>query len=183
MKETTKKLTTSAVMIALGSVLSILAVFQLPNGGSVTIASMVPVLLIALMYDTKWAIFTSITYSLLQMVLRFSPPPAQDFLSFVLVVLLDYVIAFGVLGLAGVFYRMMGQKRYAIPLSGAIVIALRFMCHFLSGILIWRVYAPEGQNPAYYSLVYNGSYLLAELGITIVVLVLLSKFIQEKLIK
>lgn len=179
----TKKLTLSALMVALSVVLVLISkVIPAPwmQGGSITFASMVPVIVASIMLDTKWGIACGIVFSLIQMMTGFNPPPTQTFLYFVLVVLLDYVAAFGVLGLAGVFYRLMKKKAWAIPVSGIIVTSLRYVCHIVSGVLIWGVYAEEGQSVLGYSLIYNGSYMIPEIVITGVVLAILSRFIQKQ---
>jgi len=75
-------------------------------------------------------------------------------------------LAFSVIGLAGTFYKMFGKKPWSIPAACAVVVTMRFLCHFISGILIWGVYAEKGQSVAVYSLVYNGLYMLPELIIT-----------------
>ena len=178
-KTNTKKLTLSAVMVALATVLSFVSVYRLANGGSVTLASMVPIIVISYLYDAKWSVITSLVYALLQMMMGFYPPPTNDIISYFMVVMLDYVIAFGCLGLAGTFFKMFGKNKIAITLSGAIVVIMRFVCHFLSGIIIWGVWAPEGQSVYWYSLTYNGSYMGLELVITVAVLGLMSKFILE----
>ncbi len=176
----TKKLTVSAIMVALATVLVIISkLIPAPwlQGGSITLASMVPIIAASIILDFKWGILTGIVFSIIQMMTGFYPPPTQNFLNFFLVVMLDYVVAFGVLGLAGTFYRLMHKKSWAIAISGVIVTTLRYVCHILSGILIWGVYAEEGQTVFAYSLTYNGSYMIPEIIITGVVLSLLSKFI------
>ena len=176
----TKKLTLSAVMVALSTVLVILSkLIPAPwmQGGSITLASMVPIIIASIVIDLKWGLLTGIVFSIIQMMTGFYPPPTQNFISFFLVVMLDYVVAFGVLGLAGLFYRLMNKKLWAIPVSGVIVTTLRYVCHILSGILIWGVYAEEGQTVLAYSVTYNGSYMIPEIIITGVVLSILSKFI------
>ncbi len=176
----TKKLTTTGVMLALGVILSLIRLFDAPYGGSVTLASMLPVITLAILYGTRWGILSGIVFSFLSMLLSGLPaPPVQDAGSYILVVLLDYVLAFGVLGLAGGVYRLLPNKVFAVPAATASVIVLRFLCHFLSGILIWRVYAWEGCGAAMYSLLYNGSYMLFELLITTT----LSAFVSKWLIK
>lgn len=175
----TKKLTLSAIMVALASVLSMISVYRLANGGSVTLASMVPIILISYLYDVKWSVLTALVYAILQMIMGFYPPPTNDVVSYFLVVMLDYILAFGSLGLAGAFFKMLGKNKIAITLSGAIVVIMRFICHFLSGIIIWDVLAPEGQSVYWYSLTYNGSYMGLELIVTVAVLSLLSKFILD----
>ena len=176
----TKKLTLSAIMVALSTVLVILSkLIPAPwmQGGSITLASMVPIIAASIVIDLKWGLLTGIVFSIIQMMTGFYPPPTQNFISFFLVVMLDYVVAFGVLGLADLFYQMMNKKIWAIPVSGIIVTTLRYVCHILSGILIWGVYAEEGQTVLAYSVTYNGSYMIPEIIITGVVLSILSKII------
>jgi len=172
----TKKLTTSALMTALATLLMFISkIIPAPwlQGGSVTLASMVPIVFIGILYGTKWGICSSVAFALIQMMFGFYPPPTQSFIYFVLVVLLDYLLAFGVLGLSGMFYSLFGKNKFAIPLSAFTVTSLRYICHILSGLLIWGVYAPEGQGVLIYSLVYNGSYMVPEIIITTIVTTIL----------
>ena len=149
-----------AVFVALASVLSYIKIFSLPQGGSVTLASMVPILWLALRRGPKVGLFAATVYGVVQLAL--GPEgiyyPAQ--------VLLDYPIAFGLLGLAGFF-----QKRPFIGVTVGII--GRFFAHFLSGVIFFARWAPEGMNPAVYSAVYNGGYMLVELVISIYVIYLL----------
>ncbi len=170
-KTITQKIVTTAIMFALASVLSLITIFRAPYGGSITLVSMLPLIIISVKYKTLWGVMSACVYGVLQMFITGIPaPPVQDFISYLLVVLLDYILAFGVLGLAETFEKFYGkQKRFSLALSTATVIFLRFICHFLSGIIIWGVYAPEGTSPALYSLLYNGSYMLFELIITTVI--------------
>ena len=175
---TTKKLTASALLIALATVLmwvSKLIPSPWLQGGSVTLASMVPIIMVGIMFGTKWGLCSSLAYALIQMMFGFYPPPTQTFLYFVLVVLLDYVLAFGVLGLSGVFCSLVGKKSIAIPISAFTVTLLRYICHIISGILIWGVYAPEGQGVLIYSIVYNGTYMIPEIIISTVVTTIIMK--------
>ena len=175
---TTKKLTTCALLIALATVLMwVSKLIPAPwlQGGSITIASMVPIVIAGILFGTKWGLCASVAYAIIQMLFGFYPPPTQTFGYFVLVVLLDYIIAFGVLGLSGFFYKLFGKKGWAIPVSAAIVTTLRYVCHILSGILIWGVYAEEGQSVLSYSLIYNGTYMIPEIIITTIVTALIFK--------
>ncbi len=177
----TRKLTICALLVALATVLSLLSkIIPAPwlQGGSITIASAVPIIMASLLFGTKWGLITSLTYALIQMMTGFYPPPTQNLLNFFLVVMLDYILAFGVFGIASLFYKK--EKAYTIPLSGFIVTTLRYVCHIISGILIWGVYAEEGQTVLGYSLVYNGSYMIPEIIITTVVLTGFIKFIQKE---
>ena len=183
----TKKLTTSALLVAMSAVLTFISkVIPAPwfQGGAVTLGSMVPIIAIAIMFGTKWGIVSGLVYSVLNiLIMGFYPPPTQTFLNFAAVVLLDYAVAFGVLGLAGTFYKLLGKKVWAIPISGAIVTTLRYISHIVSGILIWGVYAEEGQSVLAYAVLYNGSFMIPEIIITTVVLALLSAFLQKQIRK
>lgn len=183
MKNEIKKLTIGAVMVALAVVLTLVSKL-IPSsfwlqGGSVTIASAVPIISVGIICGTKWGVISALVYSLIQMATGFYPPPAQTWYYFFLVVLIDYIIAFGVFGLAGEFYRIMKRKIWAIPLSGAIVLTLRYICHFISGILIWGVYAPEGQPVWVYSIVYNGLFMIPEIIISTIVLTVMAAYIKK----
>ena len=178
----TKKITFSALMVALSTVLMFVSkLIPAPwlQGGSVTLASMVPIIAASIILGSKWGVLSALVYSLLQMMTGFYPPPTQNFISFVLVVLLDYVLAFGVLGLAGFIYKILGKKALAMPISAFVVTSLRYVCHILSGILIWGVYAEEGQSVLAYSLIYNGTYMVPEIIISTVTVALLSKVFQK----
>ena len=155
----TKVIAETVTFVALATVLSYIKIFSLPQGGSVTAASMVPILWLALRRGPKVGLFAATLYGVVQFALGpYIYHPAQ--------VLLDYPIAFGLLGVAGFF-----QKRPFIGVS--LGIFGRFFAHFLSGIIFFASYAPDGMNPAIYSAVYNGGYLLVELVISVYVIYLL----------
>ena len=171
----TKKLTTSALLVALATVLMLVSkLIPAPwlQGGSVTIASMVPIIAAGIMYGTKWGLCTSLSYAILQMMFGFYPPPTQTFLNFVLVILLDYIVAFGGLGLSGIIFKLSGKRTISAGIAAFTVTLLRYICHILSGILIWGVYA-EGQSVLTYSIVYNGTYMIPEIIISTVATMLI----------
>ena len=175
-KKTTTQLTRTGIMIALACALSFFKVIELANGGSVTLGSMVPIILISYTLDFKKAILTSFCYSLTQMLFTgIAVPPTENFFYYMLVIMLDYVIAFSVLGLAGPVTRKIKNTVIKVISGSVIAVALRILFHFLSGILIWGVYAPEGQSVYIYSLVYNASYMIPELVLTVLIMILLSK--------
>jgi thiamine transporter len=150
-----------AIFVALATALSFIIVYTLPQGGSITAGSMVPILWLALRRGPKVGIITGVLYGIVQLVvLPFAYNPIQ--------VLLDYPLAFGCLGLAGFFRKW--------PVIGVVVgISGRFVMHFFSGVFYFAaVYAPE-LNPYVYSAVYNGSYLLPEMAISIFIIFLLQK--------
>jgi thiamine transporter len=148
-----------AVMIALASVLYMIKIFTLPQGGSITLGSMVPIFVLSLRRGPRVGVLAGIVFSFF--VLYYEPfvyNPVQF--------LLDYPLAFGSLGLAGLFRRQ--------PLAGVGAgISSRFVCHFLSGLVFFASFAPTGQSPALYSAIYNGSYLVPEFAISAGVIYLL----------
>ena len=157
----TKIIAEIVVFVSLATVLSYIKIFSLPQGGSITAASMVPIIWLALRRGPKVGLFAAAVYGLVQLVIGpYIFHPAQ--------VLLDYPIAFGMLGLAGFF-----QKRPFLGVNVGII--GRFLAHFFSGIIFFADYAPEGIHPAIYSAVYNGGYLLVELVISIYVVYLLQE--------
>ena len=159
---TSRVLAEIAIFVALATALSFIIIFQLPQGGSITLASMVPILWLALRRGPKIGLTAGFVYGLVQLVVM----PQIYFLP---QVLLDYPLAFGCLGIAGLF-----QKRWVLA-GVAVAIVGRFIMHLISGALFFASYAPTGMNPWIYSGIYNGSYLLPELVISLFVIFLLQK--------
>ncbi len=166
MKNDIKKITVSAIMLALATVLSEIPIIQMPLGGSVTLLSMIPIVLISCCYGIGWGFGTAFVYSLVQLYLAISvgglftwglTTPAL-----VSAIIIDYILAFTVLGIAGIF-----AKRGALGILFGVIlaVALRFVCHFISGAVIFDIWC-EWSSPWLYSLCYNGLYMLPELVIT-----------------
>ncbi len=172
-RRTTWILVECAMMLAMATVLSLLPPIKMPQGGSVTYASMMPLVLVSYRHGIKWGVGTAFAHSLLQMALGFYAPPVQTLLAFAGVVLLDYVLAFTVLGTAAFFGKPINSRVASVAVGASVVVFLRFICSFVSGIIIWGSFAPEGTPVWIYSLLYNGSYMLPELIITAVVSMIL----------
>lgn len=165
----TRKIVESAVMLALATALSVFTVIKFPFGGSVTLMSQLPIILIAYRYGTKWGITTGVVMGVLQMILgadNFSYVTGIG--AIIILIFSDYLIAFGALGLGGIFRKRLHNPALELALGSAVASVIRFLCHFISGVTIWSGYAPETQGVIYYSLTYNGSYMLPEMIITIV---------------
>ena len=96
----TRMLCEGAIMVALAAVLAMVKVWEMPLGGSVTAACMAPIIFIALRYGAKWGLLTGLVFAVIQMIEGFWAPPVRTLLWFFLVVMLDYVLPFGLLGLA-----------------------------------------------------------------------------------
>ena len=154
----------SSLLVAVGFVLSYITVVKMPQGGSVTPLSMLPILMIGLRHGPKWGLGGGFVYACLQMLQEFWPPPTGTALAYIAVIMLDYIATFTVLGLAGFFKG----KKYGLLYAAPLCMILRFLFHFASGIAIWHEYA--GDLPVWlYSLTYNGSYLGVELAGTMAV--------------
>jgi thiamine transporter len=163
MKYNTKILSEAAVSIALAGALNFIKIYALPQGGSITAGAMIPILWFALRRGLRWGIFAGVVFGFVVMlnpVDFFVVNPAQ--------LILDYPIAFGMLGLAATF-----KKR---PILGVgIGILGRFCAHFSSGVIFFSMFAPAGMNPFIYSAIYNGSYLTGEFLLSSVIMFLLVK--------
>lgn len=182
MNQTKKKrilmIAESAIMLALGTALSLIAFAPWPAGGSITVFSMLPVLIIAYRYGVKWGLGVGAVYGLIQMVLGVSALSyATNAWAAVCIILFDYVVAFGVLGFGGLFRNIRNQA-VGFTLGVVVACALRFLCHFLTGITVWADYAEGVWGVIIYSLTYNGSYMLPELVITAAVGSVLMSFLD-----
>lgn len=171
MKITVRQLVESALMIAVATVLSLIKI-DLPFGGGVTIVSMLPLILISHRYGWKWGVLTAFVYSIAQLLLGLDNVAyAENFLMGVGIVMLDYVVAYTVIGLSGVF----GKQFWSVLVGVAVTFTLRFLCHLVTGAWIWGVWMPEQfmgmpmTNPWFYSFLYNGWYMLFELVCTEIV--------------
>ncbi len=162
-KSTTLALVEAGVMIALAYALSLVKVYQMPLGGSVTAGSMIPLLVYAYRWGPKNGVFAGLVYGTLQFILgpKWSFHPIS--------ILFDYSIAFAWLGLAGVFGKGLVKSLMGVTLA----LTLRFLSHVLSGVVVFASWAPEDSTPLMHSILYNGTYLLPELIISAVLMVLL----------
>lgn len=160
-KLSVQQLAFCAVAIALGTVLSNIKVFSFPTGGSITLLSMLVICLPGYWFGLGAGILTGVAYGVLQMLV-------DPYILFPAQLVVDYLLAFGALGLSGIFCK---RKHGLIP--GYILAVLgRYTFAVLSGWLFFGIYAWEGWNPLPYSLAYNAIYIFAEAAVTIVVLLL-----------
>ena len=181
----------TAMMVALAVGLELLCEF-LPQpwayGGSISLGA-IPIIYLSYRRGWKWGLSAGFVYASVQMLLGLSLPPANTFVAVTLCILLDYVLAFTALGLASVFSAPFEKSgKPAARITGYVVGAvgasfLRFICSFLSGVILWGSYTPEGMNVWVYSLVYNGSYMLGNAAIAAVVLVLLCSAVDPKTLR
>jgi thiamine transporter len=207
----TSRISKSAVLIALATVLAVVCAYipflNLPFGGGFTVASMLPIVMIAYMYGTKWGLFSAFVYSLVQLalgaftgggyVISLFTVGSDDFQGVgagIAICLLDYIVAYTVLGLGGVFRRKLG-KTPALVLGSALGLGLRYIVHIISGYIFFSAWAEWffSQEGFYaiggailntfsgsalgwvYSIFYNGLYMIPEIIITAVAAVAVSR--------
>ncbi len=184
-KINTRKLVESAIFIALATVLSFVQI-PMPFGGGLTACSMLPLVIISFRYGWRWGAVTAFIYSVVQLVIGASNVGYADtFVMAVGIVFLDYIIAFTIIGFAGVADRVMKSPRAAVVGGIVVTFCLRFVCHLISGAWIWGVWMPDEfmgmamTNPWVYSFLYNGWYMLGEIVLTAVVTMLIYKPLEK----
>lgn len=165
-KFNTWMLAEAGIVITMFLILKQVKVFEMPMGGSITAGAMVPLLIFAYRWGGKNGVFVCAVAGIMDFILgsKYSFHPVS--------LLFDYPIAYGMIGLAGFF-----GKKISGMLTGTVVgIFGRFACHVLSGVVVFASYAPEGQSPLLYSILYNGTFLLPECIISIILVTVIVKF-------
>lgn len=162
----------TAVLLALATVLSILKPFSLPFGGSVTLLSMLPIIIISLIYGTRHGVASAFIYSLIQLGLDLGAVLTWGLTPYALIgtIVLDYVLAFTLLGLGGLFKN---KGLIGVIAGTVLVLALRFLMHFISGIVIFG--SIVSADAWIYSLTYNASYMVPEFVTTTIAAIILFK--------
>jgi len=155
----TKMLIIGAICVALAFVLNQISP-SMPQGGSITPASMLFIVLAGYWLGPAHGILAGIVMGLLDTIV---PPvwfvhPVQY--------MLDYLLGFGALGLAGFFRNM----KYGLQIGYIVGVLGRFVCVFFAGVVFWGQYAPEGQSPWLYSFIYNISYIGPEMVLTLIII-------------
>jgi thiamine transporter len=179
MKRTTlKKMVTSAVLSALAVILTWVEIQVGPLGGSINFV-MLPIILIAWQYGMGWGIGSGLVVGFVKCIIGggigWGLPS----------ILLDYVLAYGAVGLAGIF----SGKKFSLQLGAVVGCVARFIIHFISGITIYAIVAPETigsittANPWLYSLIYNGLYMLPSSVIVIVLACIIKRPLEKYLLK
>ncbi len=158
-KPDTRALALSALLVALAIILNQLILFRMPQGGSITAFSMVPIVLCAYFYGVRRGLMAGMCVGLITLI--FNPyiiHPVQ--------LLLDYPLAFGALAFGGVF----ATKKNGLLKGYLFGVFCRYLCSVLSGIIFFGAYAPEGFNAVTWSIWYNIAYLGVEAVVTVILL-------------
>ena len=167
------RLVECAILLAAAAVLSFIKGVEMPLGGSVTAVSMLPIVLAGYRNGWKWGLLTGVTYAVFQIIMDIGKLMSWGLTPAVFIgsLVFDYLLAFGLLGIGGIF----NKKKYGIFYACAFTITLRFLMHFLSGILFFGSFAGEGYSPLTWSIAYNGTYMLPELILTLIVAWILTR--------
>ena len=172
----TVALVESAVLIALATVLSLLKLADLPAGGSVTFASMLPIVLISYRHGCRRGLLAGTVYGVLQQLLGLRTLSyVTGFYSVLAVILLDYVIAFAVLGLGGIFRKTRMSQSLALVCGAGFSSVLRYICHVLSGATVWAGLSIPTEAALIGSIAYNATYMIPETLILVLVLFYISE--------
>ena len=167
----TRMIAEGGMAIAIAFVLNFIVLFHMPQGGSVKAASMVPLMFYAYRWGGKSGLTVSIVYGIVDFLLGFK------YTIHYLSILLDYIVGYGIIGICGYF------KDTTIGLfSGSLLaMVLRWCSTVVSGAVDFASYAPEGQNPWIYSMIYNASYMIPNAIINIAVLMIVYKALKKGL--
>ena len=208
MANKTKRLTESAMLLAMAIVLELVSkmfIPEMPFGGQVTLVSMLPVVLISYRHGVKWGLLSGVAYALIEMVLgaktvaaAFQPGYFGDevmLLNALIMCVLDYLVAFTVLGIGGCFRNKIKNPGLSLMCGSLVALGARYVSHVLSGYILfagwaewfftqdgfpaWGASLVESLSPNLlgfvYSLVYNGMYMVPEIILTAIVSVLLAR--------
>ncbi|GCL67475.1 energy-coupled thiamine transporter ThiT [Veillonella tobetsuensis] len=167
----TRMIAEAGVAIAIAQVLSFITLFHMPQGGSIKAASLVPLMIFAYRWGGTRGIWAGVVYGVLHFLLGFKS--SIHYLS----IILDYLVAYGAIGVCGYF-----KDNITGLVSGSIVaIALRWFTSVTSGAVVFASYAPQGQNPWIYSMIYNASYMIPDGILNIIVLLFVYQGVKRGL--
>lgn len=176
----TQVLAESAMMVALS-----LAVFLVSDfipwpyayGGGFSLFGQVPIILVSYRHGIKNGLAAATALAIFEMIMGYRNfTYVTGITAYLIVALADYLIAFGCLGLGGMFRgKIKDMQATELALGGVVVCIIRFICHFISGITVWGGYCPENMAVAWYSFIYNGSYMAIELVLTVIGLTAVGK--------
>ena len=219
-REKTQRLVVSAMMLAIATVLAFVCAYipflNFPFGGGLTIASMLPIVLVSYMYGVKWGLFTGVIYSFIQMLMGHGTIVAmflpnddayQGALRAIIICVLDYIVAYTVIGVGGLFRHKIKNHCVALCLGAIVALSLRYAVHIVSGAIFYGAFAEwfftdtifadmafskwimenmsGGLLAFVYSVIYNGCYMIPEIVITALAAVPVSRipFVKNKVNK
>lgn len=163
----TRRMVEGALMVALATVLSLCKLVEMPYGGSVTVAGMLPIILMAYRNGTRWGLTSGLVYAVIQQLLGLRHvSQVTGWQSVVGLILLDYLLAFTVAGLGGVFRGRIRRQPVALTAGAVLACVLRYLCHVVAGATVWAGISIPTAAALIYSFSYNATYMLPELLVT-----------------
>ncbi len=179
----TQVLAESAIMVALSIavfIVSDLLPWPFLYGGGFSLFGQVPLIIVSYRHGIKNGLAGSLVLAIFEMIMGYKNfVYVTGIAAYLTVAFADYIIAFGCLGLGGMFKgKFKGNQSLELALGGAVVCIIRFICHYISGVTIWKGYCPEGMAVELYSFIYNGSYMAIELVLTVIGLIAVGKMIN-----
>ncbi len=161
-KTNTKTMVVSALLVGLSIVLTRITIYSLPQGGSVSLFGMLPIVICAYFFGTRRAVMCGMCVGMIDLIFKpYVIHPIQ--------LLLDYPLAFGAIGFAGLIF--MAKKDGLIP-AYLFGVLCRYICAVISGVVFFGAYAPEGFSALTWSLWYNVLYLAIEAAGTVILLLI-----------
>lgn len=170
-RNTTKKLVEASIMVAFATVLSMLKIADMPYGGSVTAASMLPIIIVAYRHGLGMGLASGAVFATVQQLLGLNTLSyVTGWKSVVAVILLDYIIAFTLIGFGGLFKGAFKKTISSAPrrqgvelvIGTVFVCVLRYICHTVAGATVWAGLSIPTEAALIYSLGYNATYMLPE---------------------
>lgn len=168
-----------SMMIALSTVFSLLKIVDMPYGGSVTIASMLPIVIAAYRHGFLWGLGTALTNSVIQLLLGVNNLSYfSTWQSILAIILLDYIVAFGVFAISGLFRRVEKRQNFAFLYGILLSSVLRYICHVISGATVWVGLSIPDNAALLYSLSYNATYMIPETIVLVAIGVYLTSMVD-----
>ena len=161
----------AAIMLALTMALKTFTPFKLPFGGSVTLCSLLPIIVLSYRHGIKWGLGTGFAFAVLSALMGLDNIAyiSKSFTTLFIFFFFDYIGACTVLGLGGIFRKKIKNSVLGLTLGSIVATVLRYFCYIISGTTIWRdmsEYPTITKAALWYSVTYNGSYMIPEIIIT-----------------
>lgn len=164
----TLRTTETAIMVAAAAVLSFIKIVDMPFGGSVTLFSMLPIAIISFRYGLGWGVLAGFANSVIQMLFGMKNLTyATSAGAVVAIIMLDYIVAFLVIGLSGMFKGKIKDNGTALAAGTLVTCVLRYICHVISGCTVWAGVSIPDADGLIYSLAYNATYMIPETIVTV----------------
>ncbi len=161
--------TECAIMVALATVLSMLPLVEMPYGGSITVASALPILILSYRRGVRYGMLSGFLYSTLQLLLGLKNFSFfTTWYSVIAVILLDYLVAFTVVGLGGAFRKYFTSQANALATGALFVSIARYILHTIAGATVWAGISIPTSATLIYSISYNATYMIPETIILVI---------------